>query len=190
LKDNNVAASNDFMEYWEYMMKSAKDLLMEAQDRQSKYANQHRRHDEFNIGDKVLLSTWNINNPIDKNRPTKKLSPKFIRPYIIIGKISSVAYKLELPSNMKIHPVFHISLLKKYNADEEFNRPTPPPAIITSDNEEEFEVDIILDKRIHYRKPQYLVKWTGYPIYDTTWEPLDNLNNALKKVYSFENSHI
>ena len=45
-----------------------------------------------------------------------------------------------------MHPVFHISLLKLYKEDDEFNRPTPPPAIITSDNEEEYEVENILDK--------------------------------------------
>jgi len=156
------------MEYWNTMIKTAKDLLLEAQERQSKYANQHRRFEEFNLGDKVLLSTRNIESPVDKQRTTKKLTPKFIGPFEIITKISSVAYKLQLPQNMKLHPVFHISLLKKYNPDDEYNRHQPPPAIITSDNEEEYEVENILDKRIHYRKPQYLVKWLGYPLYDAT----------------------
>ena len=59
---------------------------------------------------------------------------------------------------MKLHLVFHISLLKKYNSDDEFNRYQSPPAIIISDNEEEYEVENILDKRIHYHKSQYLVK--------------------------------
>ena len=48
------------------MIKTAKDLLLEAQDRQSKYANQHRRFEEFNLEDKVLLSTHNIETPVDK----------------------------------------------------------------------------------------------------------------------------
>ena len=62
------------MEYWNIMIKTAKDLLLEAQERQSKYANQHRRHEEFNLEDKVLLSTHNIESPVDKQRTIKKLS--------------------------------------------------------------------------------------------------------------------
>ena len=186
--ESNVAASNDFINHWNNMIKIAKDLLMEAQDRQTKYANQHRRHEEFNIGNKVLLSTRNINNPFDKQRPTKKLASKYIGPYTIIAKISPVVYKLNLPSSLKIHPVFHISLLKSYNESDEFERTsTPPPAIII-DNEEEYEVEYILDKRIIRKQPQYLVKWTGYPLYDATWEPLDNLNNASDLIKAFETS--
>ena len=48
----------------------AKDSLIEAQDRQTKYANEYQQYFRFKIGDKVLLSAKNINNPIDKNRPT------------------------------------------------------------------------------------------------------------------------
>ena len=170
------------------MMKITKDLLMEAQDCQVKYTNQHHRHEEFEIGNKVLLSTHNINNPVDKQRPTKKLSPKFIGPYIIIEKIPSVTYKLNLPLSLKIHPVFHISLLKSYNVTDEFERILSSSAIITSDYEEEYEVESILDKRIIHKKPQYLVKWTGYPLYNTTWKSLENLNNAFDLVQAFESS--
>jgi hypothetical protein len=187
--DNKVAASQEFLEHWNTMIKTAKDALMEAQNKQQKYANQHRKFEEFEIGQKVLLSTRFINTLIDKQRPTRKLNAKYIGPFNIVNKISPVAYKLELPNNMKMHPVFHISLLKLYNEDDEFNRPTPPPAIITSDNEEEYEVENILDKRIVRKQSQYLIKWAGYPLYDSTWEPLDNLKNAMKKVQAFEKAH-
>jgi len=118
---NHVPAASDFLGHWNNMIKIAKDTLLESQDRQTKYANQHRCHLEFNIGDKVLLATKNINNPVDKNRPTRKLAPKFIGPYTIFKIISTTAYKLDLPEIMRIHPVFHVSLLKPYKeSPEEF----------------------------------------------------------------------
>src|SRR5437868_9006873 len=112
------------------MIKIAKDTLLESQDRQIKYANQYHHYLKFNIGDKVLLSTKNINNSVDKNQPTRKLSPKFIRPYSIISVISDTVYKLDLPNSLKIYPVFYISLLKLYNESQsDLTRTTPLLAI-------------------------------------------------------------
>ena len=119
--NRSVPAANDFMYHWNTMIKSAKDALMEAQDRQTKYANQYKRHQIFKEGDQVLLSMRNINNPIDRNRPTKKLTPRFAGLYAVIKVISTTTYKLDLPATIKIHPVFHVSLLKPYKpSPEEF----------------------------------------------------------------------
>src|SRR3954467_3371099 len=65
-KPTQVAAADDFVTHWDMILKTAKDVLMEAQDRQAKYANQHRRHLTFKEGDQVLLSMRNINNLIDR----------------------------------------------------------------------------------------------------------------------------
>ena len=42
-----------------------------------------------------------------------KLTPKYYGPYKVLQKISSMAYKLEIPSSSRVHPVFHVSWLKK-----------------------------------------------------------------------------
>jgi hypothetical protein len=184
----NVAAANDFIAHWDNMMTMAKDALTEAQDYQTKYANEHRRHQEFKVGDKVLLSSKHIQNPTDKRRPAQKLTPRFIGPYNVIGIVSPVAYRLELPNTLKIHPVFHVSLLKPYKeTPDEFTRPTPPPPVIISDTEqEEFEVESVLDKRTIRKKTQYLVKWLGYPLHDATWESEKDLIHAPEKLAEFE----
>jgi ''chromo'' (CHRromatin Organisation MOdifier) domain./Integrase core domain. len=183
----SVPAADNFLEHWDNMIHMAKDSLREAQERQTKYANQHRRHLTFKIGDKVLLSAQHINNPVDRQRPTRKLTPRYLGPYTISTIISSTAYKLDLPATLRIHPVFHVSLLKEYKETEEFLRATPPPPVILpATNEEEYEVETILDKRILNGKTQYLVKWTGYPLHDATWEPANNLKNSQEKVKEFE----
>jgi len=113
-KLNHVPAAEDFINHWNNMIKIAKDTLMLAQERQTKYANQHRRELNFNIGDKVMLLAQNIINPIDKYRLTHKLSPKYLGPYTIFAKNTSTSYQLDLSSILKIHPVFHVSILKPY----------------------------------------------------------------------------
>jgi hypothetical protein len=48
------------------------------------------------------------------NQPSKKFRARYVGPYNIIERISSQAYELDLPSSMKVHPVFHIGLLKDF----------------------------------------------------------------------------
>ena len=67
---------------------------------------------------------------------------------------------------MKIHNVFHISLLRRYNEDPHGRKPERPPPIVTEEGEEEWEVEKILNSRIYKqgrgKRLQFLVKWKGY----------------------------
>ena len=84
--------------------------LLAAQQYQKAYADQKRKDLQFEVGEQVMLSTKNIRI---KDR-TRKLAQQFIGPYKVTQKILSLVYKLELPDTMRIHPVFHVSKLKKY----------------------------------------------------------------------------
>ena len=152
------------------LTKELKENIKLAILKQEKYANKHRIDPpEFKKNDKV----W-INSSLILKNGNKKLKPRKLGPFKIISKISPVSYKLELPKNLRIHPVIHVSDLESYYEDK-FGRNQEPPPIIVND-EEEYEVEQILDKRKHYGKTQYLIKWKGYPLSEASWEPEENLN--------------
>ena len=174
-------------------IEQAKQNIQTAQTNQAKYANQHRREVKFVTGDKVLLSRENIKKNIKEQTP--KLSPCWIGPYEIKKVLSDVSYELKLPTNLKIHPVVHVSRLKPYvDGKEEFpdrevinNQPTPT---INHDGVGEWEVEEILDKKVQRRNRKevvyYFVKWKGFDIMESTWEPISNLSKATESIQTFE----
>ncbi|CAG8754581.1 6705_t:CDS:1, partial [Racocetra persica] len=145
-----------------------KDSLVNAQEKQSDQANKKRRYLELNKGDLVLLNLTNIIPQKSTKRASKKLIAKFIGPFKIGQKILAVIYRLKLPETLRIHLVFHVSLLKPYYPSEFRDEVRKKPPEIATEGPEEHEVKAILDKRTYYRRLQYLVKWKGHPLYDAT----------------------
>src|SRR5216683_2768951 len=126
---------------------------------------------KWTIGQKVWLDAKNLALPYG----TIKLAPRRHGPFKIEKVMSPVVYKLRLPPQWNIHPVFHASLLTPYTETKEHgeNYTRPPPDMI--EGEAEYEVEAIRAHRYQRRKLQYLIKWKGYPESDNTWEPLDNV---------------
>lgn len=138
-------------------------------------------------GDKVWLDGKNLK----LRYPKMKLAPKKQGPFVITEEIGTVNYRLKLPKTWKIHPVFHASLITPYKETIEHgpNYTLPPPEII--EDEQEWEVEDIVDSRLHGRDKQlqYYVKWKGYPDADNSWEPKRNLQNAGDKITEFHKKH-
>ena len=78
---------------------------------------------------------------------------------------------------MKIHPVFHVSLLTPHVANNIPHRVQRPPHPVFVDNDPSltphYLVNEILDARYHRSKLQYLIDWKGYTPADRSWEPAD-----------------
>jgi Chromo (CHRromatin Organisation MOdifier) domain len=188
---DEVPAMAEFLEGLSNSTKIASDALVLAKANQEKHANKSRRDVHFQVGDQVLLSASHINLASQAQRPTKKLQHRFLGPYKILQKVSSVAYRLDLPDSLRIHPVFHVSLLRAYKDPASFpDRPPPdlPPPPVTINDAPEYVVERILDHRTHRRRLEYLVKWAGYPDHDASWEPLEHLANSQEILRDYEAS--
>lgn len=163
-----------------------KAQLKKAQERQKINADVYRKEQpQLNVGDKV----WLLRRNIKTTRPCDKLDYRRLGPFSVSEQINPVAYRLHLPESMKIHPVFHVSLLEPYKTVDIQGRRQMPPPPIEVDNNEEFEVEEILDSRRCRNKLEYLVHWRGYDISERTWEPSRNLANASAKVKVFHQRH-
>jgi hypothetical protein len=95
-------------------LSSARQCLERARQRVAVNADKHRRDEQYQPGDLVLLSTRNIKF---RGKKINKLMPKYIGPFKIRGKVGSVAYKLQLPDKYQLHPTFHVVLLRRYQTD-------------------------------------------------------------------------
>ncbi|KAJ9526340.1 hypothetical protein QJQ45_009814 [Haematococcus lacustris] len=161
-------SAESFAKKWEHEVKHAQECMRVAQDRQQRYANKRRRDVTFSVGDSVLLSTKNLRNAPGRAR---KFLPRYVGPFKVTGKLGEAAYRLELPPTMsRLHPVFHVSLLKKYTGSQGFH---PPPVMEWLEDAPHYEVHSLLSHRqVRFKKRmEYLVKWTGYDDTYNTWEP-------------------
>ena len=181
LRSSNPAISK-FVGKWLEQLIRAKKWLEAAQQRMKHFADRKRRSTpQFQPGDMVLLSVKNFRL---QSGLCRKLAPRFVGPFKGIEAVGSakLAFKLELPKDLRIHPVFHVSALKAYKFFPHNYRPPPLPSLV--DGELEYEVDCITSTRKESRA--YLVHWLGYN--EATWENVQNLTNCAEKRQEFRAS--
>ena len=151
-----------------------RERLVTAQSRQKSYADQRRRPLEFGVGEHVFLRVSPMKGILRFGR-RGKLSPRFIGPFEILERVGQAAYRLALPPDLSgVHPVFHVSMLRKYVHD---------PSHIIQHNLVELDENLsyseqpeaIIDRRVKRLRSKDVasvkVVWRGPSGEETTWEP-------------------
>ena len=138
--------------------------------------------EEWKRENRVLLSTKDL---VFKERPTKKLTERYVGPYAIEEVVSLNVVKLQLPSSMRIHPVVNVSRIVRYKEQvkgqkKEEGKPVEVEGV------EEWEVEKILNKKKTRGVAKYLVRWKGFTAERDTWEREENLKNAEELIKEFE----
>jgi hypothetical protein len=95
------------------MTELIKQHLARAKERMKKHADKGRSERTFQIGDSVFLKIQLYVHSSLAPRSNQKLSFMYFGPFKVLALIGQVAYKLELPPSVAIHPVFHVSQLKQ-----------------------------------------------------------------------------
>jgi hypothetical protein len=156
----------------EHLLTQLQQNLHKAQQAMKLQADRKRLPMEFTIGDMVLVKLQPYRQMFVANRVNNKLGLKYFGPFPIVAKIGSVAYKLQLPSTARIHPVFHISQLKKFNGHS--TDPYFPLSDATTTLGPLLQPESILKTRTILKGPllvpQVLVKWQNLDDTLATWE--------------------
>lgn len=154
-------------------VKIIKERLRTMQSRKKCYADKKVRDVSYMVGEKVMLKVSPMNGVMRFGKKGK-LSPRFIRPFEVLQRIGEVAYELALPPSVSsVHPVFHVSMLRKYigdpshvldfstvQLDGDLTYDVEPVAFLGCQVQKLRSKDIALMK----------VQWKGLPMEEATWE--------------------
>ena len=140
----------------------------------------------FQVGEPVYLKMAPYRLATFGFRGALKLQNKFYGPFLVIQKVGNCACKLQLPSSVQIHPVFHVSQLKKHVGDKSI--PGPHLPLVNADGTVKTGPSEVLQVRQIPRNNapvvQWLIKWINLPTEDATWEDADFIKYTFPDFFS------
>ena len=144
-------------------------------------ANKHRRPVSFAVGDLVWLKTDHLQIP---STSARKLAPCWVGPFPILQRITDVTYRLQLPEHWRIHPSFHVSVLKLHHGPA---KPQQQPVFTVSGQDSKYEIERIIAHRLGAQdRLQYLVRWTGFDASEDMWLPEPKLGGAQRLMAKYK----
>jgi hypothetical protein len=157
--------------------------LVRAQQRMKAQADKKRSERHFKVGDLVYLKLQPYVQSSVATRSNHKLSFRFFGPYKVLQRVGEVAYKLELPESSRIHPVIHVSQLKRH---------VPPTTTVSTDVQTLSSIAIpiqVLDRAFvrcgGSTRRMIKVQWSNLPISSTTWEVEDHLKQFFPRAHAW-----
>ncbi|KAL4576939.1 hypothetical protein LXL04_013040 [Taraxacum kok-saghyz] len=160
------------------VLRQLKVQLSRAQTTMKENADKKRRDVQFMTGEWVYVKLKPYRQMSVTSRVHQKLAARFFGPFQIVAKIGPVAYKLDLPPTSRIHPVFHVSLLKK--AVQTVVEQGLPPELETDENDLVLPVAILKRRTVGNQDvevEQWLVQWSGGTTEEATWEDRTTIEN-------------
>ena len=186
-RKGKVESATEFVQRMKKVQEEAEAALKKTQKEMKKYADRGRKESKtWKKGDRVLLSTKDL---VFKERPSKKLTERYVGPYTIEEVVSSNAVRLQLPSSMRIHLVVNVSRIVRYKEQiKEQNKEEGKPVEV--EGVEEWEVEKVLNKKKIRGVDKYLIRWKGFMAEGDTWEKRENLKNAEELIEEFERGEV
>ncbi|XP_068662853.1 uncharacterized protein [Aristolochia californica] len=137
--------------------------------------NLKRREEEFRVGVRMFVNLRPYRQRSLATRRSEKLAARFYGPFEVVSRVGSVVYKLQLPPESSVHPVFHVSQLRRAKGISHSFSLLPPqlntelvmlvePAAILNLHR--------VDKNGQQRM-EVLVQWKDLPEFEATWEDFE-----------------
>jgi hypothetical protein len=198
---DTIPSTKEYIQEHQERFTVVRDALRDAQHSMETQYNKHHDNVTYNVGDLVYLNAENIKTPSRATRTCKKLQPRFLGPYKIVERQGNLNYKLDLPPRSRIHPVFHVSKLRRHTTKDPTEFPIPdnegsdPEQEPLDDDDDgqyyqtEYEVErIVRHRTLRNGAVKYLVKWVGYPDDQNTWQNEKDFDNAADVLAAYKAS--
>lgn len=158
------------LEERETMLQMLKFHLLRAQHRMTQMADKRRSERSLEIRDWVFLKLQLYRQQSVVHRSSQKLAPKYYGPYKVVDKHGAVAYKLAFPSTSQIHPVFHVSQLKKLVGNVQTSNHLADAIYKPTIKEPDYCLARKMVKRQGRAATMVLVKWKNEAEDEASWE--------------------
>lgn len=176
---------DEWLKERELMLSQLRINLQQSQSRMKQLVDNKRTKRVFQVGDMAFLKIQSYKQTSVALRKNLKLCSKYYGPYEVEAKVGAVAYRLKLPAQSHIHPIFHVSQLKKSVSPQTVTLMDLPTT--TSSGECLLSPVVILDTKVKYLSSgepitKWLIQWLNLGVEEATWEPVGHVLHQFPSV--------